>query len=286
MMQIGPYTVQTIETGEFALDGGAMFGIIPKPLWEKKIGVDARNRIDMRLRCLLVRGEVAGKRRVILVDTGIGTKWGAKEADIYRIDHSRTDLIASLAKAGVAPNDVTDVILTHVHFDHAGGATTVGSDGTVIPTFPGATYYVQQAHWEWAHHPTDKDRGSFIPPDFDPLMEARQLVCLTSTEEIFPGIGFRCSNGHTTALQHPLITDGTTTLYYCADLFPTALHVHVPWVMAYDIRPLETIAEKKAILAEAARDRWIMVFEHCPLMAAARIAQTEKGYGIAEPLPL
>lgn len=284
-MQIGPYTVQTIETGEFALDGGAMFGIVPKPLWEKKIGVDPRNRIDMRLRCLLLRGEVGGERRTILIDTGIGTKWDPKGRDIYRIDHARSELIRNLAAVGVGPDDVTDVILTHLHFDHAGGATMrVGE--RIIPTFPKAAYYVQKAHWEWANRPSDKDRGSFMAHDFVPLMEARQLTLLDPTDTIVSGITFRFSHGHTSALQHPVISDGSTTLYYCADLFPTSLHVYVPWVMAYDIRPLETIAEKKAILAEAAAAGWVMVFEHCPLVAAARMATTERGYGIAETIAL
>lgn len=283
-MQIGPYTIHTIETGEFALDGGAMFGIVPRPLWEKKIGVDARNRIDMRLRCLLIRGDVGGTHRVILVDTGIGTKWDPKECDIYRIDHSRHDLVRGLAHLGVTPDTVTDVILTHCHFDHAGGATTRGADGRIVPTFAKATYYVQETHWAYAQQPTEKDRGSFLARDFLPLMEAGRLVLLPSTDALFPGITFRLSHGHTTALQHPLITDGRTTLFYCADLIPTSLHVHVPWVMAYDIRPLDTIAEKQAILAEAARDRWVLVFEHCPLIAAGHVAATEKGYRVSEPV--
>ncbi|MBI2345867.1 MAG: MBL fold metallo-hydrolase [Deltaproteobacteria bacterium] len=285
-MQIGPYTITAIEAGEFALDGGAMFGIVPKPLWEKKIGVDARNRIDMRLRCLLIRGEIGGKKRTILVDTGMGTKWDAKGIDIYRIDYSRYDLLRSLAGAGIQPTDVTDVILTHCHFDHAGGATTAAGEGQIAPSFPKATYYVQQAHWEWAQHPSDKDWGSFMAHDFLPLMEAKQLTLLAGTDEIFPGIGFRLTNGHTAALQHPLITDGTTTLFYCADLLPTSLHVGIPWIMAYDIRPLETLAEKKAVLADAARNRWILAFEHCPLVAAARVEPTEKGYRIADVVAL
>lgn len=280
-MQIGPYTVQTIETGEFALDGGAMFGIVPKPLWEKKIGVDARNRIDMRLRCLLLRGAVAGKQRTILVDTGMGTKWDPKGIDIYRIDHTRSDLIRSLATVGVAPSEVTDVILTHLHFDHAGGATVRQND-RIVPQFPKATYYVQKAHWEWAEHPSEKDGGSFMAQDFLPLIETKQLTFLAGTDEVYPGIGFRLTHGHTAALQHPLITDGTTTLFYCADLLPTSLHLGIPWIMAYDIRPLETLAEKKAVLAAAAKERWVLVFEHCPLVAAARVEATDKGYRIAD----
>lgn len=275
---IGPYTIELLETGGFALDGGAMFGIVPRPIWEKKITVDARNRIDMRLRCMLIRGEVGGKKRVMLVDTGMGTKWDAKGIDIYRIDHAHDSLLGALAARGVSPNDITDVILTHLHFDHAGGATTKTPEGRVVPTFPRATYYVQRAHLEWAHHPTDKDGGSFMAPDFEPLIAAKQLTLLENADELFPGFRFILSHGHTTALQHPLISDGTTTLFYCADLIPTSLHVHLPWIMAYDIRPLRTLEEKKSLLPQAARENWLLVYEHCPLRAISRITATDKGF--------
>lgn len=285
-MRIGPYDIQAIETGEFALDGGAMFGIIPKPLWEKRLAPDARNRIDMRLRCLLIRGEVNGKKKIMLVDTGMGTKWDAKSQDIYRLDHRRFDLTAQLKAYGVAPEDVTDVILTHLHFDHAGGATHKIADGHIVPTFPRATYYVQQAHLDWAHQPTLKDRGSFIPPDFEPLIAAKQLVTLDGPQELFPGIRLQLSQGHTTSLQHPLISDGATTLFYCADLIPTSAHVPVPWVMAYDIRPLVTIEEKQALLAQAVQEQWILVFEHCPLAGAGRVVHTDKGFALGETIAL
>lgn len=281
-MRIGPYNLLTIESGEFALDGGAMFGIVPKPLWEKRIGVDARNRIDMRVRCLLIHGDVGGKARTILVDTGMGTKWNEKEKNIYRVDFSRYELIKCLRDAGVGQEDVTDVILSHLHFDHAGGATTLSTGGKVVPTFPRATYYVQRTHWEWANNPTDKDRGSFMERDFVPLHEAGQLTLLSPNEFPFPGISFRITNGHTVGLQHPLISDGENTVFFCADLVPTSLHIHIPWVMAYDIRPLDTIAEKKAILAEAAQNGWLLVFEHCPLTPAARVVRNEKGYQVGE----
>lgn len=284
-MHIGPYTVQTIEAGVFALDGGAMFGIVPRPLWERKIAPDTRHRIEMRTRCLLLRGAVAGKQKVILVDTGMGTKWDAKGIDIYRIDTTQYDLLRGLRDAGVTPDQVTDVILTHLHFDHAGGATTRTADGALVPTFPHATYYVQQSHLEWSGRPTEKDRGSFMSPDFEPLLATKQLVALDGPTELFPGITFRLSQGHTTGLQHPLISDGQTTLFYCADLIPTSAHVAVPWVMAYDIRPLATIAEKQAILAEAVAKGWILIFEHCPLVGAGTIAKTEKGYTLGQAVP-
>lgn len=276
-MRVGPYTVTVIETGEFALDGGAMFGIIPRPLWAGKIGVDPRNRIDMRLRSLLVQGEVAGRERTILIDTGIGTKWTDKSLDIFRIDHSRFDLITALAQHGVTPDDVTDVILTHLHFDHAGGGTTRSASGKCIPTFSKATYYVQKSHLAWAEQPTMKDRGSFMAEDCEPLLTAKQLEVLEGPTELFPGIQLRLMHGHTTAMQHPLITDGNNTLFYCADLVPTSLHVALPWIMAYDIRPLVTIDEKEAFLREAHAGHWTLVFQHCPLVAAATLAEGPRG---------
>lgn len=282
-MHIGPYTVECLETGEFALDGGAMFGIVPRPLWEKKIPVDARNRIDMRLRCVLLRGTVRGQPKNILIDTGMGTKWSAKSGEIYRLDHSRYELVGQLAARGLTPDDITDVILTHLHFDHAGGATQWDGTGTPRPTFPRATYYVQQQHLAWAHQPTEKDRGSFIPADFEPLLAAKQLTTIDGPIELFPGIRMRLTHGHTTALQMPVISDGVTTVCFCADLIPTSLHVHVPWVMAYDIRPLGTIAEKQSLLAIASAEQWTLVFEHCPLRATSQVISTEKGYALRSP---
>lgn len=281
-MKIGPYTITAIETGEFALDGGAMFGIIPKPLWEKRIPVDARNRIDMRMRALLIRGEAGGRSRVIVVDAGMGNNWSDKECDIYRLDNTRYDLLRSLQQQGVAANDVTDVVLTHLHFDHAGGAVTKHSDGTLRTTFPNATHYVQKSHVAWGQQPTLKDRGSFRACDIEPLLASTQLVVLDGPQELFPGFRLQLSQGHTTGLQHPVISDGTTTLFYAADLFPTSVHVPVPWIMGYDIRPLITAEEKQTVLAHAVREHWIIAFEHCPLAAAAYVAQTDKGYALGE----
>ncbi len=285
-MQIGPYTITVIETGEFALDGGAMFGIIPKPLWEKRIPVDARNRIDMRMRALLVRGEIGGKARTILIDTGMGTNWSAKECDIYRLDNTRYTLLASLQAQGVAAADVTDVILTHLHFDHAGGAVTKQPDGRIVPTFPNATYYVQKDHVAWSQHPTMKDRGSFRACDIEPLLASKQLVILEGPQEIFPGIRLQLTQGHTTALQHPLISDGMTTLFYAADLIPTSVHIALPWIMAYDIRPLITAEEKQTILPQAVKEHWLIAFEHCPLAHAGYIVHSDKGYALGETVTL
>jgi glyoxylase-like metal-dependent hydrolase (beta-lactamase superfamily II) len=271
-MRIGPYDLAAIETGEFGLDGGAMFGVVPKPLWEKLHPPDERNRITMASRALLLRDGT----RTILVDTGNGTKLPPKLAGIYRID-TRTDVLAaSLAAHGVAPESVTDVILTHLHFDHAGGATR-RVDGELLPAFPRARYHLQRDHWQAALHPTERDRASFLPDDFVPLRERGLLEFTDGEGELFPGIRLRLLHGHTTALQAPLISDGTTTLFFCADLFPLTAHLHLPWIMGYDLRPLATLEEKRRILAEALEQQWILFFEHDPSVVAARLSAGEKG---------
>lgn len=277
-MQIGSYEVSAIETGEFALDGGAMFGVVPKTLWGKRIRVDEKNRIDMRLRCLLLQG--AGKN--ILIDDGMGTKWDEKMSEIYRLDYSRFTIKKSLAEHGLTPDKITDVILTHLHFDHAGGSTTV-ANGKLIPTFPKATYYVQKENLEWAKNPKLKDRASYIKEDWEPLLKEGVLKIIDGEKEILPGIQMKLFYGHTQGIQLPLISDGKTKLFFCGDVIPTSVHLGVPWVMAYDNFPLTTIEEKKKILEQAAKEKWILVFEHCPLVAASFIEKTEKGFQSVSP---
>ncbi len=278
-MKIGPYSLFQIETGRFALDGGAMFGIIPRPLWERTNPPDARNRIELAARALLIRGN--GK--TILVDDGNGTKFTDKQADIYGLDMSRFDLGKSLKAHGLTTADITDVILTHLHFDHAGGST-VKEDGVLKPAFPNAKYYVQRAHWEQALHPTEKDRGSFMPDDFMPLKEHGVLECVDGEFEIFPGISLVVMNGHTAAQQLPKISDGKATLLYCCDLLPTTAHIPLPYIMGYDLRPLTTLEEKKKILSQAVDNDWSLFFEHDPVTAAGKVKKTEKGYAFGSPV--
>jgi glyoxylase-like metal-dependent hydrolase (beta-lactamase superfamily II) len=276
-MIIGDYRLDAIETGSFALDGGAMFGVVPRPLWGKTNPPDERNRIAMAARALLIRGG----GRTILVDTGNGTKYSDKLRDIYAIESGKHDIATSLRAHGVSPADVTDVILTHLHFDHAGGATVRAGD-RVVAAFPNAVYYVQESHWDAAHNPTERDRASFFPDDYDPLRRDGQLRFLSGPEEIFPGIRLRIFHGHTTALQAPFITDGKKALLYCADLIPMTPHVALPWIMAYDLRPLVTLEEKRLILRSAVDFNWILFFEHDPRTAAATVRLTEKGYEVAD----
>lgn len=279
-MQIGSYRVSTIETGAFALDGGAMFGVVPKTLWGKRIAVDERNRIDMRLRCLLLRGD----GRNILIDCGMGTKWDEKMRDIYRLDYSRFTLDKALAAHNLTTDKITDVLLTHLHFDHAGGSTLRDAGGKLVPTFPNATYYIQKQNLDWAENPTEKDRASYIKEDWEPLQKSGVLKKVEGEGEILPGIRVKLFFGHTQGIQLPLLDDGKTKLFFCGDVIPTSLHLGVPWVMGYDNFPLTTIQEKKHILSAAAQENWILVFEHCPAVAAARIEKTEKGYRLTEPI--
>jgi glyoxylase-like metal-dependent hydrolase (beta-lactamase superfamily II) len=276
-MTLGNYELFSIETGRFALDGGAMFGIVPMPLWKKLNPPDERNRIALAARALLLKGN--GK--IILIDNGNGSKFTDKQMDIYRLDTQHSNLETSLANINIKFSDVTDVILTHLHFDHAGGSTKK-ENGEVIPSFPNATYYVQKKHWERSQNPSEKDRGSFMYDDFLPLKSAGVLELLEGNEKIFPNVSFMLCDGHTDAQQLPKISDGTTTLLYCCDMIPTTAHIPIPYIMAYDLRPLTTLEEKKTILNHAADENWILYFEHDPNTAAAKVMRTEKGIVISE----
>lgn len=273
MITIGPYQIDVLETGSFGLDGGAMFGVVPKPLWERAYTTsDQRNRIPMAARCLLLRSD----DRTILVDTGNSPTLPEKHQEIYDVNFKNANLLRSLAALQVDPAHVTDVILTHLHFDHVGGAvTTVGNES--VPTFPNAWYYVQREHYDWAMSPTDKDRASFLPELFLPLVHHGRLEFLDGPEEIFPMINLELSNGHTAALQTVRVSDGSSTLYYPADLIPTGAHVAYPFVMGYDNEPLRSMTEKKHVLPMAADESWTIVFEHDALRQAATIIYGPKG---------
>lgn len=269
-LRLGRFHLHEVRDGSFALDGGAMFGVVPKPLWEKKHPADARNRIELALRCLLI---VDGDRRV-LVDTGIGTRWSEKLRDIYRIDHSRCDLDRELARAGCSREDVTDVVLTHLHFDHAGGATRLEGDRPVL-SFPKATYHVQRRNWVWAHRASEKDAGSFRAETFDLLERSGRLHLLEGATELYPGIELFISEGHTVGLQLVRVSDGGESLVFCGDLIPTTSHLRAPWTMAYDLYPLTVLEEKKMVLAQAAEEGWTLFFEHDPAVAACTVKEDQ-----------
>lgn len=254
-----------------------MFGVVPWVFWSKTNPPDERQRITLAARSLLIRGN----GRVILVDTGNGSKWNDKLRDIYALDNSRHDILSSLRSQGVDREEVTDVILTHLHFDHAGGST-MRVDGKLQATFPRATHYVQRAHWELSQHPTEKDRASFFPEDFELLMEHNMLELVDGETQLFPGINVIVTQGHTSAQQLPFVSDGTTSLLYCCDLIPTSSHVPIPYVMGYDVRPLGTLEEKKRILPRAVDEKWILFLEHDAQTPAIRVVKTEKGFSAAD----
>jgi glyoxylase-like metal-dependent hydrolase (beta-lactamase superfamily II) len=279
-MKLGGYELHPVETGRFRLDGGAMFGVVPKPLWSGTNPPDERNRIELAARALLM----LGRGRKILVDNGNGSKFTAKQTDIYRLDTTGSELVRSLGEHGLTPSDITDVILTHLHFDHAGGST-LQEGGTLRPAFPNARYYVQRSHWNHAMAPTEKDRGSFMPDDFMPLKDHGVLEFVDGECELFPGVSLMVVNGHTTSLQLPFISDGTTSMLYCCDLFPTTSHIPLPYIMAYDLRPLVTLEEKKKILPRATEEGWLLFFEHDPRVVAGRVRRTDKGFQFDAPVP-
>lgn len=280
-MKIGSYELHSIETGRFGLDGGAMFGIVPKTIWNKLNPSDDENRIDLALRTLLI----TGNKRNILVDNGIGTKFSEKYKKIYKIDHSKYNLDSSLKRYNLETRDITDVILTHLHFDHAGGST-YREDGELKLTFPNATYYVQKANYEWALIPNDKERGSYLKENFIPVLEKGKLQLVEGKFEIIPHIDVIISDGHTTGLQLVRISDKKNTLVYCADLIPTTSHIKIPYIMGYDIEPLKIMREKKELLSKACSDNWTLFLEHDIITEAVKVKKTEKGFEVMEKVSL
>ena len=276
-MKAGNYTLYSIETSQFSLDGGAMFGIIPKTLWEKEAPADEYNRIQMVTRSLLV---VSNERKII-IDTGNGDKWDDKNRSRYNIDLDKINLSSSLEKYGFIPADITDVFCTHLHFDHAGGNTSI-EDGKIVPTFPNATYWIHQDNWDLANSPSEKDRGSYLAENWSVLAENGMIEYVTDREEFLPGIEIMLTYGHTIGMMHPLIKDGNNTVFYAADIFPMAAHVPLAWVMAYDLNPVQTIKEKRSLLPTMVDKNWTVFFEHDPLRQAGKVTMDGKHYRLKE----
>ncbi|MBL7013670.1 MAG: MBL fold metallo-hydrolase [Candidatus Marinimicrobia bacterium] len=276
-MKIGSFELYSIETSEFGLDGGAMFGIIPKTLWNKQIQADNQNRIPMVTRSLLL----VSKDKKILIDTGNGTKWTDKLKQIYNINTDRYNIESGLAKLHIKTDDITDVICSHLHFDHVGGNTKI-EDGKIVPTFSNAHYWVSEQNWQLANNPTQKDKGSFMSHDWNVLEENGMIKIVNGNEPFIDGIEFIYTHGHTSGLLHPIISDGNNTLIFGADLFPTSTHIPVPWVMAYDINPVKTVEEKIALLPKMVNENWILFFEHDQHIQAGTIKQVGKHFQLKD----
>jgi glyoxylase-like metal-dependent hydrolase (beta-lactamase superfamily II) len=273
----GHLQIHQVRDGTIALDGGAMFGVVPRPLWERHFPPDARNRITLALRCMLV---LDGTRR-ILVDDGIGGRWDGRHRDLYGISHDGLGLDAELARAGVTRDEITDVVLTHLHFDHAGG-TTRDEGGQLRLSFPKATYHLQRRHWNWAHHASEKDRGSFRPDDFALLEKSGRLHLLEGNTELYPGVHLFVSEGHTVGLQLVRLESGDQTVVFCGDLIPTTAHLKAAWVAAYDLYPLTVIEEKKQLLAQAIEEGWHLFLEHDPVVPMCTVRDDGHGQVVVD----
>ncbi len=272
-MKIGEYKLYTVQTGLIRLDGGAMFGVVPKPLWSKTNPSDDRNRIDMCMRSLLL---VSDKKK-ILIDNGVGYKLPEKLNDIYGVDHSKYTLEHELEALGYKREDITDVILTHLHFDHAGGSTDFDTEYRARISFPNATYHLQRKHWDWGQNPSERDKASFIPENYNPIKEAGHLKLYDGDTKFDEFIDLNIVSGHTPHMQLVTIKDNSTTLLYNADLFPTTTHLNLAYIMGYDLFPLTTLDEKKKYLPKIIKEKWLLFFEHDAYTETCRVEMGEKG---------
>ena len=283
--QLGSIRCHTLEGGLQRLDGGAMFGVVPRTMWARRVPPDERNRIVLAMRCLLVEHPDG----LVLIDTGLGNKEEPKFLDIYGIENAglegATQLEDALASAGFLPRDVRWVINTHLHFDHAGGNTTLDPElendprRHVRPTFPNATYVVQRSELEFARRTNERTRASYLPPNFEPIAAAGRWRLLEGDGEVLPGISVRLTPGHVPFHQAVLLRDRGETAAFIADLIPTTAHLPLPWIMGYDLEPLRTLESKRALLRDAVDGGWRLIFEHDPEVASG--VPVAEGKGVA-----
>ncbi|MCB0322726.1 MAG: MBL fold metallo-hydrolase [Bdellovibrionales bacterium] len=266
LTKIGPYEVSAVVATRFRLDGGAMFGSVPKTLWERRSAPDAQNRIRLACRVLILRSA----ERTILVDVGCGTKWSPKEEEIYQFEWSEPKELHERV------HGVTDVIITHMHFDHGGGVSYRAQDGSLAPSFPDATHYLQAANYEVAKHPGPRERATYLADNVQPLAETK-LVLTHSGQEVLPGITVVESNGHTRGLQWVLIQDAHRTLALPSELIPTTHHISLPYVMGYDLHAEQTLIDKEDFIQKALAGNWTVFFGHDPEIAAATLATDAQG---------
>jgi len=255
-----------------------MFGVVPKTLWSRTNPADEFNRIILAMRLMLIKY----KDHIIITDAGVGKKMNEKLSKIYNVDHSKYDLLNGLRTVGIKAEDITDVILTHLHFDHVGGSTYYDTKGLLQLTFPNAQHHVQKRQWEWALNPSEKDAASFMKENFLPILQQDKLNLIDGPGELFPGLELLLFNGHSPSMQAPKISDGKNTLLFCADIFPTSSHIPIPYIMGYDIQPMATLEEKKKLLPKALHEEWILLFEHDPYNVAGKLQLTDKGYTLGQ----
>ena len=276
---VGRLKVHAIQAGGQRLDGGAMFGVVPKPLWERRIQADERNRIQLGMRCLLVEHE----RGLVLIDNGAGNKENQKFHDIYGVENTgtggRTLLEDGLRSLGVNPGEIVLMIDTHLHFDHAGGNTFVNAEGTIAPTFPNARYVVQRGEYEWATHTNERTAASYFAHNFEPVVAAGLFDFANGETEVWPGIRLIPTPGHTPHHQSILLESDGAKVFYPADLSPTASHIPLPWIMGYDVEPLRTLETKKVMWRRAVDEEWLLLFEHDAFVTSGRIEADGKGFG-------
>lgn len=285
---VGRLRCHLLEAGLQRLDGGAMFGVVPKTLWERRIAADERNRIPLAMRCVLIEHPDGP----VLIDTGLGNKEDARFIEIYGIENEglegATQLEDALGSIGVMPGDVRWVINTHLHFDHAGGNTTMDPElegderRHVRATFEGATYVVQGRELEFARHTNERTRASYLPPNFEPIAAAGRFRLLEGDGEVLPGISVRVTPGHVPFHQSVLIRDGGETACFLGDITPTAAHLPLPWIMGYDLEPLRTLETKRSLLADAVKEEWRLIFEHDPRVAMGRAVAGGKAVELAD----
>jgi glyoxylase-like metal-dependent hydrolase (beta-lactamase superfamily II) len=280
--RVGRLTVHALQAGGQRLDGGAMFGVVPKPLWERRIAADERNRIPLGMRCLLVEHESG----LVLVDTGAGNKETPKFHEIYGVENAGergpTMLEDAILAAGARPEDVALVVNTHLHFDHAGGNTVRDADGSIRPAFPRARYVVQGGEHRYARHTNERTAASYFPHNWAAIEAAGRLDLVEGEREIARGIRVLPTPGHTPHHQSILVESDGERALFVGDLVPTAHHLPLPWIMGYDVEPLVTLESKRRILARAAEEEWLLVFEHDAHTAWGRIAHDGKGYALNE----
>ena len=276
--KIGTLNVHAVQAGGLKLDGGAMFGVVPKPLWERRIQPDERNRIQMCMRCLVIEHPSG----LIVVDTGAGNKEDAKFKDIYGLENEgatgRTLLEDGLAQIGVAPEDVSIVINTHLHFDHAGGNTYRDDRGVIRLTFPKARYIVKRGEYDYATHANERTAASYFDRNYGPVVKAHKFEFVLREKEIVKGIRVVPTSGHTPFHQSVLIESGGDRAFFLADLCPTHAHIPLPWIMGYDVEPLVTLESKRRIFRQAEDEGWLMIFEHDATVPWGRIENDGKGY--------